>query len=54
MITKLTLKPLRWPNCNKKVYQAPDTVYNDDIYNKYTCEGCVHIIVLDYLKSTRE
>jgi len=36
------------PNCIKPLEYAGKTKYDNYVYDKYTCEGCPHIIVLDW------
>lgn len=38
----------RCPNCNNVMDNEEKIVYNDELYDKWTCEDCSHILVLDY------
>jgi transposase-like protein len=42
-------KPLNCPNCKQTLTLTElNSKYNNDIYDKWTCEDCSHIIVLDW------
>lgn len=39
---------LKCPNCLKKMIFTKQRVFDKQIYDKWNCEDCIHIIVLDY------
>jgi transposase-like protein len=37
------------PNCDKEMYlEEKNSIYNGEKYDKWCCEDCSHIIVLDF------
>ena len=43
------IKPLHCPNCKKDMYlEEKDHIYQDEKYDKWGCEDCSHIVVLDF------
>lgn len=49
-LNKTLDNPLICPNCQENMYLSHNNVkFDDEIYNQWSCEGCSHIIVLDYI-----
>lgn len=41
-------KPFKCPNCKKVMEFEEQTTYKKEIYDKWVCEDCSHILVLDF------
>ena len=40
-------KPLRCPNCGEDMSLSGSLILQGELCDKWECEGCTHIIVLD-------
>ncbi len=42
------MNKFKCPNCKKEmILEKINITYNQDKYDKWTCEDCVHIVLLD-------
>ena len=48
------MKKFKCPNCKKTMEFEEQTKFRGEIYDKWECEDCVHIVLLDFRGETHE